>query len=66
MIDKFVTGYNNFLDENGDMIEDPSTKEELHQRVDDLFDELSDIIQNRKTFTTEHVTKLSNSGIKPL
>ena len=30
--------YNQFIDFNPDMIEDDSTKEELHQRVEDIHD----------------------------
>jgi hypothetical protein len=36
--------YNSFVDENPDMMEEEQTKEELHQRVEDLSDTLADLI----------------------
>ena len=39
--------YNKFLSDNADMIEEDSTKEELHQRVEDLHDTLFDIIESK-------------------
>lgn len=40
--------YNKFVDENLDMCEQDNTKEELHQRVENLYDNLFEIIQNKK------------------
>lgn len=39
--------YNKFVDENLDMCEQDNTKEELHQRVENLYDNLFEIIQNK-------------------
>ncbi|KAM3135115.1 hypothetical protein pb186bvf_012761 [Paramecium bursaria] len=40
--------YNNFLSENPDLAEEDACKEELHQRVDDLFDQIVDQIDQKK------------------
>jgi hypothetical protein len=41
---KFQLDYNKFVDSNRDMVEEEQTKEELHQRIDDLEDQLREII----------------------
>ena len=52
-INDFVKIYNEFLAANPDMIEENNTKEELHQRVDDLSDYLVEMIEGRKKGGTE-------------
>lgn len=44
---KFQREYNKFVDENKDMCEEDSTKEELHQRVEDLYQLLWEMIENK-------------------
>jgi len=48
VLDKFVEAFNEFSDQCPDMREDDQTKEELHQRVDILSDELWEIAEERK------------------
>jgi len=48
VLDKFVETFNEFSDQYPDMREDDQTKEELHQRVDILSDELWEIAEERK------------------
>lgn len=48
VLDKFVKEFNDYSDKFPDMREDDSTKEELHQRVDILSDELWEIAEERK------------------
>jgi hypothetical protein len=48
ILDDFVEHFNKFTDEYPDLREDEQTKEELHQRVDCLSDELWEIIEERK------------------
>ena len=43
----FQENYNQFIDKNPDMIEELATKEEMHQRVEDLWNQLLDIIDIR-------------------
>jgi hypothetical protein len=43
-VKEFQINYNQFYDENKEMISQDYTKEELHQRVDDLEDVLFEII----------------------
>mgnify|MGYP000877261937 FL=1 len=44
---KYQKDYNQFVDENPDMCEEDDTKEELHQRVEDLHQFLWEQIQNK-------------------
>lgn len=44
LIKDFQRGYNKFLTENEDMLAYDYTKEELHQRVQDLEDDIISII----------------------
>ena len=52
-MDKFVLDFNDFSEEFPDLREDDHTKEELHQRIDILSDELWDIIEERKDLAVE-------------
>lgn len=54
--------FNQFSDEFPDLREDPSTKEELHQRCDVLSDELWEIVEERKEQNTEERKKIMESG----
>ncbi|CAK83793.1 unnamed protein product (macronuclear) [Paramecium tetraurelia] len=44
----FQEQYNQFVQENPDLCEEDVCKEELHQRVDDLYDQLIDIIDQKR------------------
>ena len=48
----FQNHYNKFFDEQNDMVGYEYTKEELHQRIEDLEDELLNIVQNKKEEAT--------------
>ena len=48
VLDKFIKEFNEFSDQYPDMREDDQTKEELHQRVDILSDELWEIAEERR------------------
>jgi hypothetical protein len=61
-LDKFVLEFNKFSDEFPDMREDDQTKEELHQRVDILSDELWEIAEDRKDQAIEERKKIMESG----
>lgn len=47
-VKSFQMEYNKFFDENPDMVSQDYTKDELHQRVDDLEDQLFDCIEQKK------------------
>lgn len=47
-LEQFIKDFNDFSDQFPDLREDESTKDELHQRVDTLSDELWEIIEDRK------------------
>ena len=61
-VKKFQLDYNLFIQENRDMVEEGQTKEELHQRVDDLEDRLIEIIDSKKTDGEEERNSFVNSG----
>lgn len=44
------------------MVEEGQTKEELHQRVDDLEDRIIEIIDSKKTDAEEERNSFINSG----
>ena len=44
---KFQKEYNQFVEDNKDMCEEDATKEELHQRVEDLYQYLWELIENK-------------------
>lgn len=48
IVKEFQINYNRFFEENKEMISQDYTKEELHQRVDDLEEALLDIIEMKK------------------
>jgi hypothetical protein len=47
-LEQFIKDFNDFSDQYADLREDDATKDELHQRVDILTDELWEIIEERK------------------
>jgi len=62
VLDKFIVDFNQFSDQCPDMREDDQTKEELHQRVDILSDELWEIAEDRKEQAVEERKKIMDSG----
>ena len=62
VLDKFIQDFNDFSDQYPDMREDDQTKEELHQRVDILSDELWEIAEERKEHAVEERKKIMDSG----
>jgi Mg2+ and Co2+ transporter CorA len=63
MILAYERTYNEFLDVNVDMIEQDKTKEEMHQRVDDLCEKLAQIIESKKAEATEERKMIMESSI---
>ena len=54
LIDEYIRIYNQFLDDNLDMIEDPETKMEMHQRIEDLCTKLFELVEDlQKTSLTK-------------
>jgi hypothetical protein len=47
-LDEFVFNFNKFSVDFPDLREDVQTKEELHQRIDILSDELWEVIEERR------------------
>ena len=62
VLDKFIQDFNDFSDQYPDMREDEQTKEELHQRVDILSDELWEIAEERREQAVEERKKIMESG----
>jgi hypothetical protein len=58
----FQLNYNKFFDENKEMISQDYTKEELHQRVDDLEESLFDIIETKKQDAMDEKKNSMESG----
>ena len=54
--------YNAFLDSTPDMIEDNQTKEEMHQRVEDLHELLFDMIETKRDECMDERRSIINSG----
>ncbi|EGR31169.1 hypothetical protein IMG5_116400 [Ichthyophthirius multifiliis] len=54
--------YNDFVQNYPDMCEEQQTKEELHQRVEDLHNLLYDIIENKREEATEERNQIIKSG----
>lgn len=61
-LEQFIKDFNDFSDQFPDLREDESTKDELHQRVDTLSDELWEIIEDRKEQHIEERKKIMESG----
>jgi hypothetical protein len=61
-LDQFIKDFNDFSDTYPDLREDEQTKDELHQRVDILSDELWEIIEERKEQHVEERKKIMDSG----
>ena len=62
VVEKFIQDFNDFSDQYPDMREDEQTKEELHQRVDILSDELWEIAEERKEQAVDERKKIMESG----
>ena len=61
-LDEFVVNFNKFSEEFPDLREDEQTKEELHQRIDILSDELWEIIEERRDQALEEMKQVKESG----
>ena len=61
-LEAFISSFNDFSDAYPDLREDDQTKEELHQRVDILSDEMWEIIEERKEQDVEERKKIMESG----
>lgn len=61
-LEVFIKDFNEFSDQYPDLREDEATKEELHQRVDILSDEMWEIIEERKEQEIEERKKIMESG----
>lgn len=61
-LDNFVAEFNKFSEDFPDMREDEQTKEELHQRIDILSDELWEIIEERRDQAIEERKQVKESG----
>ena len=61
-LEQFIKDFNDFSDQFPDLREDEATKDELHQRVDTLSDELWEIIEERKDQHIEERKKIMESG----
>lgn len=61
-MEQFIKDFNEFSDNYPDLREDDQTKDELHQRVDILSDELWEIIEERKEQHVEERKKIMESG----
>ncbi|CAD8194779.1 unnamed protein product [Paramecium octaurelia] len=57
----FQESYNQFVQENPDLCEEDVCKEELHQRVDDLYDQLIDIIDQKRDDLLVEKQQIQNS-----
>ena len=44
------------------MVEEDQTKEELHQRIDDLEDQLKELTEGKRDEATDERTQIMNSG----
>lgn len=58
----FQENYNNFMDSNKDMIEEAATKEEMHQRVEDLHEILFELVENKREEAFEERKNVMNAG----
>lgn len=59
---QFQLEYNKFVEGNSDMVEEEQTKEELHQRIDDLEDQLKEITEGKRDEAADERTQIMNSG----
>lgn len=58
----FQINFNQFSDENPDMREDPATIAELHQRTEDLCNQIWDIIEKRQLEAEEELKDIKACG----
>lgn len=61
-LEQFIRDFNDFSDQFPDLREDDQTKDELHQRVDILSDELWEIIEERKEQHVEERKRIMENG----
>ena len=61
LIQRYQEHYNTFLSNNQDLVEDDQTKEELHQRVEDLNEILFDLIEQKKEESLDELKSLKDS-----
>lgn len=61
LVVNFQKEYNQFVDDHPDLIEEAHAKEELHQRVEDLCDQIFDIIEQKRDEYREERTKIMQS-----
>ncbi|CAG9310473.1 unnamed protein product [Blepharisma stoltei] len=62
LLNKFQMDFNQFSDENPDMREDQATIAELHQRTEDLCNQIWDIIEKRQLEAEEELKDIKNCG----
>lgn len=62
LIDEYIQIYNQFLDDNIDMIEDPETKMEMHQRVEDLCAKLIELVDDLQKTSLAKRESIMKSG----
>jgi ATP-dependent Clp protease ATP-binding subunit ClpA len=62
LIDEYIQTYNQFLDDNLDMIEDPETKMEMHQRVEDLCGKLIELVEDLQKISLTKREAIMKSG----
>ena len=62
LIKDFQSNYNQFISENEDMLTYESTKDELHQRVEDLENDLLDVVDEKKEDAVSERKGVMSSG----
>lgn len=62
LIKQFQAAYNKFFDENIDMISYDYTKEELHQRIEDLENDLLSIVDEKKEDASTERSHIMSCG----
>jgi len=62
LVDEFVQSFNAFSEEYPDMRKQDETKEEFHQRVDDLQVKLHDVIEQSRSESMAHKDEVVCSG----
>ena len=62
LVKKFQNEYNKFYDQHPDMVSQEYTKEELHQKIEDLETDLLTIIEEKKDEAVDERSSIMNSG----
>lgn len=62
LVNQFVERFNRFTEEYPDMRKQESCKEELHQQVDDLHEQLLSKVNQQKTDNLQHLEDIRKSG----